>query len=143
MSDDVVRAAQARLSTAFPGWRDATGDAQATERGRLPAFAVSLTITDSERVGMGGDDWWYDGILTVGLRTEARDLDTLDRDDREAAALALSRNVNTAILGGPSDLDGAAWTIEPEGWEADHEKAEKSVAVVDVTFVLRLVGPAA
>lgn len=143
MTHELVRAAQARLKAALPGWRDASGDAQATDRARLPAFAVTFTVTESERVGMGSEDWWHDGVLTVALRAEPSDLANADRADREAAALALARNVNQALLSAPADLDGAAWTIEPEGWEADHEKAERTVAIVDVTFAVRTHGPAA
>ena len=131
MSDAVVSAAIARLASAFPAWHNATGSAHPTPDGSLPAFAVRVTYSDAERIGMGDPRFLHEGQLEIGIeaKTPAND---------EAGLHDLARQVNQALLAAPDDLGGVVWSISKGSFEADHEKGESPVSRGDLLLPIQV-----
>ncbi|MQQ09115.1 hypothetical protein GFB49_11670 [Epibacterium sp. SM1979] len=121
MSDAILMAAAARLAAAFPDWNDATGNAHPTPASSLPAFALRLTYSDSERVGMGDHRFIHEGQLEIGIEINTP-------PDSETGLHDLARQINQVLLADPPDLNGTAWSIEKGSFEADHEKAETPIS---------------
>ncbi|MBT8169868.1 hypothetical protein [Falsiruegeria litorea] len=131
MTDAIVTEVRARLSGAFPAWHDATGQAHPTPDKQLPAFAVRVTFSDSERVGMGDTRVWRDGQIEVGI--EAR-----TPPNNEAGVHDLAGQVSQAILTPADDLGGAVWEITNGGFEADHDKGESPISRGDLIMPIRV-----
>lgn len=119
MSDEIVVAAQARLAGGFPGWHDATGAAHPTPEEKLPAYAVRVTYSDAERLGMADPRAIREGQIEVSLEVAAA---------TEAEMHGLASQLAQAILAPPSDLGGLVWDMLPGGFEADHDPGAQSIS---------------
>lgn len=132
MSEAIVTAARARLAAAFPTWHDATGTAHPTPAESLPAYAVRVTYTDAERLGMGDTRMLRIGQLEVGI-------ETLTPANDEAGVHDLAASLAQAILAAPADLGGLVWNIETAGFEADHDKGADRVSRGDLILPLQVI----
>lgn len=132
MSEAIVTAVRARLAAALPAWRDATGAAHPTPSDDLPAYAVRVTYTDAERLGMSDARHLRAGQLEVGIEhlTPAND---------EAGMHDLAAQLTGHILADPADLGGLVWDIEIAGFEADHDKGESRVSRGDLIMPLQVI----
>lgn len=132
MSDAIVTAARARLAADFPTWTDATGAAHPTPEDRMPAYAVRVTYSESERTGMGEADQIHTGQIEVGL-------EVLTPANSEAGLHDLAEQMAQAILAPPGDLGALAWDITPGGFEAEHDKGASPISRGDLIMPLQVI----
>lgn len=139
MSDAVVSAALARLTAAFPGWHDATDNPHPTPDARLPSYAVAVTYTAAERVGMGDNRTLREGQLEVELQVAT----TATSASATAGIHAHAKAMQDALMAAPADLGGTVWQIIPEGFEADHDRGESRITRGALIFTIQTLEPGA
>lgn len=133
MSDTLVTAVINRLTAALPSWHDASGDPHPTPDKALPAFAVGVTYASSERVSMDDPRHWREGQLIIGITIKP------GQTGAEADIQVKAATMAAAIMADPPDLGGVVWEINPEGFEADHERGENRITSGDLTFAFRTI----
>ncbi|MBO9467070.1 hypothetical protein J7443_17635 [Tropicibacter sp. R15_0] len=132
MSEAVLTAALARLTAALPDWRDATGSVHPVHEGRLPAFALKVVYTDSERTGMGDGEWMHEGQLEIEIATHPP-------AQSESGLHDIARQFVTAILTPDDDLGGVAWSIDQGSFEAEHDKGASPISRGEILFPLTVI----
>ena len=134
MAGAIVTAACARIAVAFPSWLDATGEPSPPPAGRLPWFALRLSLSDAVPVAMRDGRAMRSGDLSISFAF---------RQPREGNAEAVAQDYAAAfaacLTAAPADLGGAVWSILPGGVETDHETGDVRISRVDLTFAIQTV----
>lgn len=125
---EIVAEIKGRVLAILPGAFDATGEAEAVEPKRLPAFAVVLAVQDAEPAAMGAPDAFLEtGTLSVTVwQTGGPGIDATLRATADA--------LTAAMLATPRDLGGLVEWIRPGDQDFDVARAERRAGRVDLTF---------
>ncbi|RWR09699.1 hypothetical protein [Paenirhodobacter populi] len=135
MAGAVITEACARIAAAFPTWLDATGEPSPPPAGRLPWFAVRLSLDNAVPVAMGDGRAMRTGDLAVSFAFRQP-----RTGNPEAVAQDLATAVAACLTAAPADLGGAVWSILPGGVETDHETGDVRISRADLTFAIQIVG---
>ena len=110
-----------------------SGDAEALAAAMLPAYALGLSIQESEPLGMNDPGAWLEtATLTVSVYQRGG----LGID---ATLRALADSLNTAVLAAPRDLGDLVEWIRPGDQEPEIARGEKRVARLDLSFSLQFI----
>ena len=135
MSDQIIEAARNRLRLAFPDWLDATGDPTPTPDDDLPSYAITLSFSGSEPLGMGDPRHIREGDLVLTLKIKSGAQDYQGETDIHVQAKAFK----DVILGGERCLGGVVWDLEPQGFDPDHDAGESRISEGDLTFGIKVI----
>ncbi|MEP2360070.1 MAG: hypothetical protein ABJI14_15875, partial [Marinomonas sp.] len=102
---------------------------------KLPAYAVTVGYSSSEKLGMGDARYFRQGALEITLRTSS----PIDSFTGEAGGHGGAQQFEAAILAAPRYLAGLAWDIAPEGFEVDHESGAERISEGNLTFSIEVI----
>jgi hypothetical protein len=130
---EIAAEVRARMAGVLPDAADVSGDPEAFASARLPAYALGLSIQDTEPVSMNAPGAFLETAnLTVSVWQAGGP--GLDDDLRD-----LADAVNAVMFAEPRDLGGLVEWIRPGDQDPEIVRGERRIGRLDLTFALRFV----
>lgn len=134
---EVLGAIRARMALAYPNVKDYSGDPYEIKDRDCPAFAVQLSVLETERIGMGADHRRrVDALATISAWAKGA-----PNVDLEATLYDFAEELARVVIAPPADLGGVVWDISAGEPRVEVAKGTSRIGRLELDFDTQFIDP--